>query len=446
MADTKWLDPASWTLADWEDETKRPLYSHLWDTLKGAADERQAFTEYTHESGFNADKEFPNFNTDKSIFLSAGGSPKNAIKIRDAIYPRQCVDEDTIETSGTATSDADIPEDMTLSELLTGPLNYASGTLEHITDTDSGLQPALSLMSWVKQWYQVMDYPQYYNYKLDGRAAANADRFTEVDQQTIEVAIEYNYSPSTGTNPDQFKGCVAYLNGVDQYTTNDLNETTPFSTPQEVRDYAIGILNSALSSVSWASIKNSGASGGGGLVNYGCAMGEQTTYSKLFAGHDIYIKCEMTLRRVRFKMADDFRSTSPNKYTSVIKWNGFHKKGSDPSIPDGYLSPIAAASYDDFGTGDSDGGIEFTVLSPDLSDYYYLLDESTLDFDTWTALAIPAEPSSGSSNTNDQGGSYVLNSLTPNMTNYTTTDHSLYIAPNKDDGTAWEWYTPAPPP
>ena len=120
MAATKWADPTDWTFANWDDATKSVLFNHLWDSLKGAADEHVAFSRMVHNSSFAAADTFPDFNTLISVYLSSGGSPTNLNKIKDAIYPENCVQTDEVNSSGTDTT---APSTLTLSQLLTGPLS-----------------------------------------------------------------------------------------------------------------------------------------------------------------------------------------------------------------------------------------------------------------------------------------------------------------------------------
>ena len=58
MADSKWLDPVSndstWVFADWTDETLSVLFDLVWDSLKGAADERVCFALKVHSAGIPA--------------------------------------------------------------------------------------------------------------------------------------------------------------------------------------------------------------------------------------------------------------------------------------------------------------------------------------------------------------------------------------------------------
>lgn len=441
MADSKWLDP--WAISNWTTTNQNVYPGHIWDCLKGAADERVAFVESSHDSGFSAANTFPDF--DGKLFISSENSPTNAVRIKNAIYPKNCVDTDSILTSGTASSNSDIPDEFSLSDLLTTELGYGSGTLKHITDTNSGQRPALPLTNWYKQWYEVMNYPEYYNFDLDGNAFSN--RFTEIDRQFIDIVVSYSYQPPEDpSTPDTFNSASADYNGTPYYTSGDLNESAPWSTPSDIRDYTASILSTAKSNVAWQSIKNSASSGYGKTHPVGIYTRIQSSrfISSAATGRQrtITITGQLTYMRLRFKMSDEYRAASPDKFTSDIYWNVYNLNGSDI---DG-----TSDNFDDFGTGESEGGISFLKLTKS-GDYYYLEPETfgTLTFDQ-SYGAVPDEsgfdPMDSISQQFSQVDRYCMqsNSLSPNMTNYTDVYHSIYTNQNKTDGTGFLWYTPPP--
>jgi len=163
MATTKWLDPSGWTLANWTNASLTVLVDHLWNTLKGAADERQAFAEFSHSTGFDSDNEFPDFSDLKNIFNSSAGSPNNAVKIENAVLNPDLtvIETDTIKADGTAAGSAEA-DFLKLSQILTEIFSYSSGTLLHMIETTNGTENALLQQSRVKQWSQVKDYQLYH--------------------------------------------------------------------------------------------------------------------------------------------------------------------------------------------------------------------------------------------------------------------------------------------
>lgn len=405
MAASRWNDPDNWTFADCSDNSKQPLISHLWQTWKDAADERNSFTNVTHDSGFTAGDTFPDLIGDLVNF--GAETPKNAVRIETAVYPEDAIDTDSINTSGTYSGLSDTPDNLTLSELLTGPLGYASGDLLHITETDSGDQNALFRMPWFSQWFEVMDYPEYYERPIS--AVSPSDYFTDVSLQYVKIEVRYNF---TGTT---FNSCTAFLTTpaynstpVDIYVANDLKETAPLSTKAEVRDYAADLL--AANSTTW----------GGSVL-------DQDIFARVILNEqapppESSYRATVENRRLRFKVKDIFRPTSPNKFTPVVKWNGF-------------FSESDGNTYYDFGSGETDQEMQFITLSPDGSDYYYLsIFDVGSDLPDYKSFAPPTSPGTTRAATDRitlgaaAGGNIVNN--------------AIMVAPNQSDGTAFEFYTP----
>ena len=225
MADTRWTDPDNWTYADCSDDSKQPLISHLWETWKEAADEHVAFTDQVHEGSFSGANTFPDLIGNLINF--GAQSPKNSVRIKNSVYPEKAIETDSINSSGSFSGPSSAPDNLTLSELLTGPLGYASGTLLHDTETDGGDQNALFRMPWFVQWFEVMDYPEYYE-RLIFSAAGGSPYMTDVEKQHVRVEVEYIFNGTT------FVSCTAFLTTplssstpVDIYVQNDLKETAP---------------------------------------------------------------------------------------------------------------------------------------------------------------------------------------------------------------------------
>ena len=439
MATTRWDDPANWTTTDWADATRQPLISHLWDEIKGACDERVAYSENAHDSSFPASLTCPDWNTDKAAILMGAETPKNAVRIENAVYPSGCVETDTISTSGTVSA-SDIPENLTLSELLTGPLGYASGNLLHATDTDDGNDNAIFRMAWFKQWYEVLDYPEYYNRLIRTTGTNEGPEVTDVQWQFVEADLlyAYNIDTSTFTNATmEVWSPQPTSTPTDVYVANDLNETAPFSTVTQCRDYCITSFDDEVANDNWQGI-------GVGDVSdkeIYASMRYSVLRGEIAGGVAGQVEISIILRhqRIRFKVSDAYRAVSPGRYTVPVKWNGYYRDDtSGYTCPtSGPLTITCTDQFDNFGTGETKDEIVFVTLTADGSDYFYL--EIDPDF---TNPAVPSLPANNVG-TVDRYTCYRY-SLTPTMNTITSVLHSIYLNPNTTDGNNFYWYTPAP--
>jgi hypothetical protein len=414
MATTKWLDPSGWTLADWEDDTLTVLVDHLWNTLKGAADERQAFAEFSHSGGFDSDNEFPNFSDLKNLFNSSASSPNNAVKIQNAVLNPDLtvVETDTIKADGTASGSAEA-DFLTLSQILTEIFSYASGTLLHMIDSTNGTENALLQMAWVKQWFQVMDYPEYYAQTV---TPSGNDFFDELEVQFISTRVEYDYDVgSSSPGLDQAKCLIvsptSVSSAVDIYVTNDLNETAPFSTSQEVYDYAVSQMDSERATRSWQTTV-------GALTEN---INQQVFYRLVRSGTGTVDEWDYTIilaesGRIRFKPNESLRALSPESFQAKL-YEYF------------YLSKVTTIDFNNFGAGYNEGESKFLELTADGSGWYYM----SLESPDWTTFTIPADPGTDSTALKNEANQ--LNTLTPDGFN------NVIIQANNSDGTAFEYYT-----
>ncbi len=422
MADSKWTD--LWAIANWTDEDQAVLLSHVWPDLKAAADERVAFIEMSHDSGFSANDTFPDFNEDKSVFIQGIGT-KNSVKINNSTFSGSWFNNDEIVDGGTVTVIGDIPDALTIGEALI-EVGYAGATeYDHMTDTDDGDQPALPLSSWYVQWYKVMNYLTWTNRDI----VISSSWITDIDFQYTSQTVIYGYNQDTSS----FNSAQAPFrepnnsSPTDKYIANDLKESAPFSTPQEVRDYAISTFN-ANEGVTW----NTGAAGQ--TVRIGLRHNEDISVDDT---GNVGINCEVERQRIRFKIAQDFRATSPNRYDSEVYIYGFY---TDNSI----FTGSAAGTYSEFGTGFAEDDKELIKLIPDGSGWY-VVEVPSADYDTEAVLSIPAQPDPGDpDNTADQNFTMTRRYITPDMADLDTDDASAWVKPNLTDGTGFEYYTPAP--
>ena len=414
MATTKWLDPSGWTLADWTDESLTVLVDHLWNTLKGAADERQAFAEFSHSSGFDPNNEFPNFSDLKNLFNSSSSSPNNAVKIENAVLNPglTVVETDTIKADGTAFGSAEA-DFLTLSQILTEIFSYASGTLLHMIDSTSGTENALLRMAWIKQWFQIMDYPEYYAQNV---TPSGNDFFDELEVQFIGVTTTYDYdvgssSPGLDVANCRLRSPQSSSSAVDIYVANDLNETAPFSTSQEVYDYTVSQINSEKSTRAWQTTV-------GALTE---SIRQQVFYSLRRTGSGAVDEWEYTVTvaeagRIRFKPNESLRALSPESFQANL-YEYF------------YLSKFGSFDFNNFGAGYNEGESKFLELTADGSGWYYM----NLESPDYTTFSIPADPSTGGTASKDEANE--LNTLTPDGFN------NVIIHANNSDGDSFEYYT-----
>jgi len=406
---TKWVDPADWVFADWLDSSKTVLLNHLWDTLKGGADERVAFSKAQHDSSFAAADTFPDFNTLISVYLSGGGTPSNRLKIENSIFPEEVVQTDEVKSSG---SDNSEPKSLNLSELLTGPLGYASGTL-------LGKSGGVALQSWQKQYFQVMNYPEFYwrpTKTKTGGAAEDWISLLEVQYIAVKTVYVYNDSTSSFVSAE-CKVTEPTISSTtnDVYNTNDLNESSPFSTPQEVRDYTIGVLDDTITDDNWATSQNN-------LANIGNFRVPIATISEeielVTTSDDVFtLTCELVSIKFRFKLNDQYRATSPNRYTVPIQYN--FEWGS------------ASVTYDDFGLTKTEGNVELETITKDVNDFY-LFEIPNPDYDNTAVLDVADA-------TISQNFGLSKTRIVPLGV---TDETGYYMKPNQSDGSAWEWFDP----
>lgn len=415
---SKWEDLTG-NVSFWTTE-QVTLLSHVWPDLKAAADERVSFIENKHDTTYAGSETFPDFNADKSLFISSENSPNNATRINTNVYPGDCVDEDTIEDDITISSTADFPTNLSLSDVL-DDLGYTGDTkCLHMEDTDDGSQPALSLTDWYIQWYEIMNLPVWYNRR---RSTGIPAWLGDVGTQETAMTVDYRYNQDT----DVFVSAEADFrepsfsgSGTDLYTPGDLNETAPWSTPQDVRDLCIQFFDD-----------NAGASWSNGwnrLETIGTNLYELASTKST---GEVRINAAIERRRIRFKVNQEYRATSPNRYDVEKYFYGFY----------GYDFE-SATTYSDFGTGAVEDKSDLELLTADGSDWYYL-EITSIDYDTESVLTVPATPVSGQTD-NEHYYGLLKRFLTSDMASLTTNDASIMFKPNLTDGTGFEYYTPAP--
>jgi len=423
MAATKWI-LTDWTIAQWVDEGNTPMTFFLWEALKAASDERQAFVEQVFNTSFDPDNEFPAFGPN-GITLSGSDSVNNITKIVNALNNTSgtkfdFVKTDTIAADGTTVSNSIRADYLDLGDILTDVLSYPDDELLMAVDTGDGSNTAIWEMAWLKQLYEVMNYPQYYARQIINTTDSF---FSEIQTQQMTLTVNYfpNITLGTATANAQYTNPP---NGtVNLYVANDLNETAPFSTPQEVWDYTESTYDGQLAGADWVTVTdyvngvidtrarmNITLSGTGTLLDYGSSITQS--------------------RRVRFKVTANKRAVSPSTYIAVLKNYFFLNK-------DGIFSPD---SFSDFGVGLNERESKLLTLTPDGSGYYYLEMPTAPDFTTFT---VPTIPVTDGENSNSEGNSqYSLNENT-NVTTpgLGTRRTDILVEANNSDGAAFEYYT-----
>lgn len=433
MAASEWI-LTDWTIAQWEDETNTPFIFFLLEALKLASDERQAYFEQTHSGGFDSDNSFPDFAN--SIIVFGEGSPNNAVKILNAVFPYSDrggaspsgpIDHDSLSADGTTVSNSVRPDDLILSELLTGPLGYASGTLLHTTDTDSGADTAPLSMSWFTQWFKVMNYPQYYSFPL-GHVTGVTDFFDVIQQQEIyQIEVNYNFTTDdslAAVATAELTEPLTVSTPVDIYTSGDLDDSTAgvYSTNQEIFDYAVAEFAEHYDGGTWNTISNPS-----NLISVDvgtfCFMQSHT----LTGGLTSQFVDLRQQRRIRFKIKDAFRALSPETFTQLI----YHYF---------YMTEITTGepthSYNAFGSGIDEDETKLKQFTIDADGFYYFSIQDP-DFSSYTVPTRPATTSVDNRNLE----SNQIYTLTDGVA-LGTNSHNIYTKPNIDDGSEFGFYTP----
>lgn len=424
MAATEWI-LTDWTIAQWEDETNTPFIFFLWEALKLASDERQAFIEQVFNTSFDADNEFPGFGP-TGITLSGPDTPNNISKIVNALNNTSgtkfdFVKTDTIAADGTTVANSIRADYLDLGDILTDVLSYADDELLIALDTNSGSGvgkgTAIWQMAWLKQMYEVMNYPQYYARQIIN----TTDSFFSVIQ-TKRTGLVVNYFPNITLGTATAN--AIYTNPpnapTDLYVANDLNETAPFSTPQDVWDYTESTYDGQLATADWVTVTNA--------VNASPDAIASMTID--LSGTGTLLDYESSIEqvgRVRFKVTDNKRAESPATYVAVLKYYFF-------------LAEASVGNFSDFGIGLNERESKLLTLAIDGSDYYHLEMPTAPDFTTFTVPTIPA--SDGQESNVEGFQQFALNEDTNVTTPILGTRRGdILIEANNSDGTAFTYYT-----
>ena len=455
---SKWIDEEQdWQIEDYLNTDQHVLLGFLWDKFKERAEELQAFAERQHSEAFEPDNLFPDYDRDDHELVQShesGIGPNDMEKINKGIYPTACLKTDDIQSSGEV-SETSPADQYTLSELLTDKFLYASGEVRHMLDTEDGTKRALPSLSWMKQWFQVMNYPEYY-LKPGKNGSFDNDIYEAVEVQEIKIETSYNHDISPfAFNLAKCEVTVrtsgAVPPTVDVYQGGDLNETA--LNMQQVRDYTIAKIDDYKNT--WWSFINHDL---GTKPSFVLLSENYRTHN--FNGGDPENEFRVSVRlvRVRFKLHKEYRALDPEQYEPPVFWNGYNTGGSEPRHSAVGGVPPVISDYNDFGTGIPNNECQLHQLTKDPDGWYYLEIENA-DFDTEPFLPfIPlVEVPLGSSQSITQSFSLQKmnlqagTELTPPFK--TTTGgigggsllnqkgSGVYVAPNQADGSAFEFFT-----
>lgn len=420
MAATKWILP-DWTIAQWVDEGNTPMTFFLWEALKAASDERQAFVEQVFNTSFDPDNEFPAFGPN-GITLSGSDSVNNITKIVNALNNTSgtkfdFVKTDTIAADGTTVANSIRADYLDLGDILTDVLSYPDDELLIAVDTGDGSNTVIWQMAWLKQLYEVMNYPQYYARQIINTTDSF---FSEIQTQQMSLTVNYfpNITLGTATANAQYNNPP---NGtVNLYVANDLNETAPFSTPQEVWDYTELTYDGQLAGADWVTVTDYV----NGVIDVNALMTIDLSGTQTLLDYESSISQS---KRLRFKATDNKRAVSPDTYVTVLKYYFF-------------LTAASVGNFSDFGIGLNERESKLLTLVADGSGYYYLEMPTAPDFTTFTVPSIPVIDGQQSNFEGFQ--QFSLNEFTNVTTPILGTRRTdILVEANNSDGTAFGYYT-----
>jgi len=411
MAATRWLDPGGgFTLPDYLDETLTLLPDFLWPTHTLASNERVSFMELTDNTGYDDLQTFPAFSELVAATRLDQVAPDSVERIKSSIHPITAgagvviMETDSFQVGVLEDGLNTFPDQITLIEVLTNVLGYASGTLLIDSDSSGANRNCLMRTAQIKQFYEVMNYQDYYGTVLNGVAShispMESLTFTGAPANSglsITIEIIYNHTDTT------FQNCTAFIgfegaNTVDLYVANDLNESSPFSTMEEIRTYAIGLMNANNSTYS---------------PMVGTLSGANNSLISSYTGTPGNNQKRLTIEffSQRFKVEDANRPTPAQFYTYPVWWNGFY-----------------SITNSDFSTGFTHRLLVLEEMPKDGNDFMYT-DVAGMNYNTPTIAINKGESSSD----------IIFRRM---YSQFNTAAHGVFLRPNQTDGTAYEYYTP----
>lgn len=250
---------------------------------------------------------------------------------------------------------------------------YTESTADLLINRGTTGEAVLITKEEIKQIYEYLQYKFYVGFNF----FKNPSPFEEVENKTSNMSLSYlYYSSNSPVSANTFLS-VTFNNPLGAgYTTNDLNESFPFSTQADIMAY----MKSKFDSINWSS--------GGGTFDSGVIEFENTLdYNNpevedpnAWTVNNIFT---FKFSQTRFKLKQAFRPTQPERYdynSNPVLYN-FSKK-SNANHP--YYNFISGATV-------SEGEFRKHTLVADVDGWFYLypqiddlIDFSTLPVHTYT--------------------------------------------------------------
>jgi hypothetical protein len=403
MADTKWDDPN----IDWDDVALGCPIHEAWQAIKEASDERNAYYNATDDTGFTGSETWPDLE-DAALWFDNGAANlanymSSALQYDEPNFESGTVDASTITTSGTFAAPASYYDLLTAQAVLddfSWP-SVGGNRLLHMNTTSDGVNSAPITKEWLKQWYQVLNF-NVYNRSVIGVSSPYTD---DVEQFYIQISISYSWvggafdnAAASVTNPE-------FATPVDIYVGGDLPEGSK-ATYQDVLDYGQSIFDSYFTDdTKWVS--DTAVSGTIESLKVGTGAD--------IVGADGSLSLDITYRGNRFKRVQGFRPTTGQRFDQEVWWNGL------------YIVPNDAQ-----GTDEVNNIVKFIELPEEAV---------TL----WIYFAVLANEGALPITTPEYDGSYNDGNVTRRTINDDNVgQQTVLFRPNLEDGTGFEYYTPAP--
>jgi hypothetical protein len=229
---------------------------------------------------------------------------------------------------------------------------------------------------------------------------------------TLGVNYDYNSTTSTLVRVD-----ATYSNPpnspVNIYNTNDLNETAPFSSTQDVWDYTVSAFDGELSSADWQTAGTSD--------NSIRAVATMDITRDLGPDDLTNYDTNITQLQVRFKPNASFRAASPATYQAALHFYF-------------YITEPAIGDFNALGVGLNEDESKFLELVVDGSGFYYLEPATAPDFDQFTP---PTRPTTTTTISKIEG--YDATALNNEGAGHA---NDIFVETNDPAGTAFEYYNP----
>lgn len=401
MAATKWDDPN----IDWTDETKSALIKDVWTAIKGASDERNAYYNATDSTGFDASETWPDLSLLK---FKDNPNPTNWANVMTSALQYMentggTVDPDSITTSGASWWPSPPFYDILTAQGVLESFGWPAvlgQRLLHMIDSNDGDDAGLITKEWLKQWYQVLNFNVY---NRDG-IGTNFDYTSDVEKFYIKIEITYVWSGGVFSSAEALVTNPEFAGSTDVYTSGDLPEVTK-ATYQDLLDYGQSIFDSYFTDgTKWQS---------------DTSYSEDVICWKNGSAADLVgngtLSFDITYRGVRFKRVQGYRPTTGQRFDQEVWWNGYFSVGST-----------------DIGSGETDREMLLREFPEDATS-------------KWMYHAVLSNQGATPFTAPDFTVNYTNSNITKRTMNHNnTTQQTVLFRPNLEDGTGWEYYTPAP--